>query len=149
MLSLFGLLCFSFAAQAQHGGTPVKWSFDAQKIDGHHYELIITADVEQGWNIYSQYLESDEGPVATSFGFDLNEKIELVGKTTETGNKKEGYDKMFEMNIIKFSNKVKFIQKIKVGKGINEVTGFVEFMTCDDHKCLPPEEVPFKIALKK
>jgi len=127
---------------------PVKWTFDAQKIDAEHFELVITADVEKGWNIYSQYLESDEGPIATTFSFDKADGMELLGKTTESGHKKEGFDEMFEMNIIKFSDKVKFIQKVKVKEGIGTISGYVEFMTCDDHRCLPPEEVPFKIALK-
>jgi len=146
---VFGLLLsFTIAVQAQQG-MPVKWTFDVEKTDTpNEYQLIMTADVEKGWNIYSQYLESDEGPIATSFNFDKNPRGEYLGKTEEAGHKKEGFDKMFEMNIIKFSDKVKFSQKIKAGKGVNEITGFVEFMTCDDHKCLPPEEIPFKIAIK-
>lgn len=139
------LATIALTTQAQQA-MPVKWTFDVQKIDKQSYELVITADVEDGWYLYSQYLESDEGPIATSFSFEGVE--ELVGKTSEAGQKKEGYDEMFEMNIVKFKNKVKFIQKIKVNKKATSISGIVEFMTCDDTRCLPPTEVPFTVHLK-
>ena len=48
-----------------------------------------------------------------------------------------------------YSNKVDFVQVVKVkGKAKTNVTGKLEFQTCDDKKCLPPKTVNFSIALK-
>ena len=40
---------------------PVKWSYDTKKISNTEYDLIFTANIQDGWTIYSQYLESDDG----------------------------------------------------------------------------------------
>ncbi len=143
---LLSLLFFSIVANAQMN--PVKWSFTAKKVSAAEYDVILTADVANGWYIYSQFLESDEGPVPTSFHFDKSEAIELIGETREEGKKKEGYDDIFGMNLIKFSGKVQFIQRIKIDGQTSKVSGSLEFMTCDDEQCLPPKMMEFSIDLK-
>ena len=141
-------ICLSSVLAKAQQAMPVKWTFEIEKISSQEYDLIMTADVDRGWYIYSQYLESDEGPIATSFFFDNKDQLEFVGKMEEMGKKKEGFDELFEMTITKYSDKVKFIQKVKVPKGTTEVSGAVEFMTCDDGSCLPPTEVPFTLTLE-
>lgn len=145
-LSLFVFFSIVSTSTAQQM-MPVKWTFQSEKIDNQNYELIMTADVEPGWYVYSQNVE-DGGPVATHFKYAELTDIKLVGQATEVGKKKAGYDEMFEMEIIKYSDKVKFFQKVQVKKGTKSVSGKVEFMTCDDSHCLPPSEIPFTIALK-
>ena len=138
-------LLFSGAAIAQMN--PVKWSYEAKKAGDGEYDLVFTAHIQDGWYIYSQYLESDDGPVRTSFTFDDNADVELLGKNTEKGHKYEGFDELFYMNIIKFNGEPTFTQRVKV-KSSTTLTGFVEFMTCDSEKCLPPVEVPFRFGLE-
>ena len=128
------------------GEMPVKWTFSAEKITNQEYELIMTADVEKGWYVYSQTMDED-GPIPTNISFDEGQKIERLGDATEVGKKKEAYDEMFEMQIVKYADKVKFLQKVKIEKGVKVIKGEVEFMTCDDHRCLPPTSVPFTIKL--
>jgi len=142
IIFLFAIL--SNAAWAQHLN-PVHWSYEAKKISDTEYDLVLTAHVDKGWFIYSQYLESDEGPIPTSFVFNENEKYEVVGEAAEAGHKKEGFDPIFGMNLIKFDGKVQFIQHIQLKGKINEVTGSLEFMTCDDERCLPPTTVEFVV----
>ena len=54
------------------------------------------------------------------------------------------------MNIGYFEKEVIFQQKIKL-KSANAaaVKGKLEYMTCNDKKCLPPEDVDFTIPLGK
>jgi hypothetical protein len=143
LLALFSTLCNVCFGQYD----PVKWSFGSEKTGDNEYLINITADIEKGWYVYSQYLESADGPVATSFVFENGEKVTLVGKTEETGTKHEGFDALFNMNIIKFSGKPVFKQKVKAQQG-SKVEGYLTFMTCDDEKCLPPKDVSFSIVLK-
>ncbi|MEM8908677.1 MAG: protein-disulfide reductase DsbD domain-containing protein, partial [Bacteroidota bacterium] len=127
---------------------PVKWDMDYKQTSDQEFDLIFTATIEPGWSIYSQYLESDDGPVRTSFEFDAGAHYQLQGKNEESGNRKEAFDNLFDMNVIKFSKKAVFKQKVKVSDLSKPITGYLEFMTCDDTKCLPPDQVDFEFQLK-
>jgi len=128
---------------------PVKWSFSQNPIGDDEFEIIFTAKIEDGWYVYSQFLEAD-GPIPTSFNYDSQEHFVLFGKTEErSSHKKSGYDKMFEMEVTKFAKQVSFLQKIKITDDSKPVKGYLEFMTCDDTRCLPPDEVDFSFNLKK
>lgn len=126
---------------------PVKWAFEAKKVNAQECDLLFTATIQDGWNIYSQYLESDDGPVRTSFRYDAGAHFKLVGKNEENGVRKEGYDKLFDMNVIKLFKKVVFRQRVRVNDWSQPITGGVEFMCCDEEKCLPPTEIPFRFVL--
>ena len=142
---LFFCLLFSNNIDAQIN--PVKWDYAAKKINDGEFEVTFTATIDKGWNIYSQHTDPS-GPVPTSINFDENANLEFIGEATETGKKKESFDDLFGVNVIKFGGEVAFTQKVKTKGGANEVKGYVEFMSCDDEKCLPPKEVEFTIALK-
>lgn len=134
------------AAWAQ--SSPVQWSYEAKKINTNEYDLIFTAQLDKGWFIYSQYLESDEGPIATSFDIKADEKMELIGEITEEGHKKEGFDDIFGMNLIKYSDHVTFTQRVRLKGKVSDIRGSLEYMCCDDERCLPPATVEFEIPLK-
>ena len=141
---LFFCLLFSTNIDAQN---PVKWDFAAKKIQDVEYEITFTAKVDQGWSIYSQHTDPS-GPIPTAFIFEENTNLEFIGKPIETGKKKEAFDELFGVNVIKFSGIVNFTQKVKVKNGAKAVSGYLEFMSCDEEKCLPPKEVTFNIGLE-
>ena len=39
---------------------PVKWSFSQNQISDDEFEIIYTAVLDDGWYIYSQYLEGED-----------------------------------------------------------------------------------------
>ncbi len=128
---------------------PVKWETDFKHVSGQDFKLIFTATIDDGWSIYSQYLENDDGPVRTSFEFDAGDHYQLVGKNEESDkNRKEGFDDLFGMNVIKYYKKAIFTQKVKVTDPTKPVVGYLEFMTCDATKCLPPDMVDFSIKVE-
>ena len=141
---LFFSFLFSTNIIAQN---PVKWAFAAEKIQDTAYEITFTATVDPGWSIYSQHTDPS-GPVPTVFSFEENANLEFIGKPVETGKKKEAFDELFGVNVIKFSGTVSFTQKVKAKSGANAISGYLEFMSCDNEKCLPPKEVNFNIALE-
>ncbi len=123
---------------------PVSWTTTAKKINDKEFELVLSAKVQEGWTIYSQFLEGEDGPVPTTITFDDSKAFETVGKTKEAGPKRiAGFDKVFEMDVVKFKKSVDFTQKLKINDPNKPVSGFIEFMTCDATKCLPPAEVDF------
>ena len=124
---------------------PVKWSTSVEKISDIEYNLIATATIESGWHLYSQVVP-EGGPIPTTFTFIDSKHYELVNKTQE----EEGHeidDPVFEMRIKFFENKTEFKQRVKVLNDINTIDAEVEFMVCDDEKCLPPNNIDltFKI----
>ncbi len=127
--------------------TPVTWKFNTKKISDTEFDLVLDAKIDKGWYVYSQYLESDEGPVATNFLIEEPKNVDPIGKAKERGTKKSGFDKMFEMDVTKFSDNLTIIQRIKVPKGTKSIKGYVEFMTCNDERCLPPTPIDFDLSL--
>lgn len=132
---------FSYGQQS-----PVKWTYEAKKIAAGEYDLVFTAHIQDGWYVYSQYLESDDGPIRTTISYDANHYLQLVGRNAEAGHKIEGYDDLFGMTIIKFNGEPTFTQRVKTTSPTT-VSGSLEFMTCDNEKCLPPVDVSFRMEL--
>jgi len=125
----------------------VSWSFDSKKTGSKEYTVTFKGEVKEGWYIYSQYLESDDGPVRTQLVIENNSAIRPEGKPEEAGTKVEGYDELFGMNIIKYKKSITISQKLVVEEPTT-ITGYITFMSCDDSQCLPPVDVPFEIKLK-
>ncbi len=127
---------------------PVSWEWTSSHLGGEEYELIFKAEIDDTWSVYSQYLDSEDGPIPTSFNFDESDHFSLIGKTEESGKRLEGFDPIFEMKLVKYKNKVTFTQKIKCQDTSVPITGYLTFMTCNDERCLPPEDVDFSFNLK-
>lgn len=125
---------------------PVTWSYAAKKISKTEAVVYLKASIDNSWHIYSQNVKSG-GPVKTTFTFSPSKDFSLVGKTTEPKAIVK-YEDTFKMNVSYFEGQVVFQQKIKLNKGVTAVKGKVEYMTCNDRKCLPPEEVEFSIPVK-
>ena len=129
---------------------PVKWEMTSEAVADDEFDLIFTARIDDGWSIYSQHTD-DAGPVPTAFYFDDGEHYTRTGEVAEKGKKKEGPDPLFGgVTVIKFpKGPVVFTQRVKVSDFSKPITGFLEFMTCDDERCLPPTEVDFSFTLEQ
>jgi len=128
------------------GQNPVTWQVSSSDLGDNTYEVKIEADLEKGWHLYSQYLESNDGPLSTYITYESN-NFELIGKTEEEGVETH-MDPVWEMNISFFANHAIFIQKVKsLNPDSLVLKGNVNFMVCDDTQCLPPEDYSFQINL--
>jgi thiol:disulfide interchange protein len=143
LMIAFMALSLSLAAQVLE---PVQWSFSAKRISATQAEVTFTATIEKGWYLYSQNIP-EGGPVPTSFNFDESPDFELVGETSEPAPI-EKYDEIFKMDLKFFDGKPVFTQKIKMLTNDSfKVSGFLEFMCCDDTRCLPPTPIDFEISV--
>jgi len=128
---------------------PVLWSFTSKKIGDKIYELHITASIQSGWHVYSQKQPADAIANPTEIIFNSNPLVSLTGKPVESGKMEIYKDKKLGISANQYSNKVDFVQKIKLKANVKtNMVGSVEFQTCDDKKCLPPMKVDFSIAVK-
>ncbi len=135
-LFVFGFTLVSFGQQDK-----VVWSSEAKKIDDNTYNIVLTADVDSGWYIYSQFIEPG-GPIPTAIEL-KGGNFEVQGKVSESGEvTKEIYDDVFEIDVKKFGSKAIFTQKVKTMPGqVPTGKALVTFMSCNDLRCNPPQQV--------
>jgi len=147
-------LLFIMAALVISGGafaqieTPVKWSYAAKRISSTEAVVFLKANIQTGWHIYSLNVK-DGGPIKTSFDFSPSKEYSLIGKPSEP-KPITRYEKVFSMNVSYFESSVIFQQKVRLkSPRASVVKGKLEYMTCNDSKCLPPEDLDFSIPLGK
>ncbi|MEZ4796819.1 MAG: cytochrome c biogenesis protein CcdA [Flavobacteriaceae bacterium] len=144
-LLLFTIL-YSFFSQAQILD-PVEWKFDSKKINDNEFELTFSAFMDEDWAIYSQFVE-EGGPLPTTFIFEENNDFELIeGVVEDELNKVTKHDSVFEMVVTKFYTEARFTQRIKLLSSNATVKGNVDFMTCNDEKCIPKPDNPFEFQI--
>ncbi len=138
------LFLLAFTAQAQIL-EPVIWNFSTEKISEGQFNLIFTAAIEPKWHLYSQDIPMS--PPATTFNFSPHEKVKFIGNVTESPSI-EQYDPNFDMVLKFFSGGAIFKQKVELLTDETvTIEGVLEFMCCDDMRCLPPSEVDFSFTL--
>jgi len=147
MRNILSFLIALFIAAPSFGQIqdPVKWSFEIEVVDENKVDLIIRADIDEGWHLYSQ--DAGDGPIPTSFTFFENENFKTKGKVKE-GTSHEEYDQNFESILRYFDTEAIFTQRIKLlTEESTLLKGELQFMVCNDAMCLPPEWVDIKIVL--
>jgi DsbC/DsbD-like thiol-disulfide interchange protein len=139
-LCLFALPVLAMAQEA------VTWDFSTKKISETEYEVIAKATIGKGWHLYAQ--DAGEGPIPTSFTFTKNPLVTPNGKVAEVGKLLKEFDKNFNSELKYYENTVSFVQKVQVkGKATTKFKGMVTYMVCNDHECLPPNDVEFTVTI--
>jgi len=144
VLLLIGVSFFCpVKAQILH---PVKWSYAAKKINNSEAVVFLKATIDDGWHIYST-AQKDGGPVKSSFTFAPSKDYDLMGGISEPKPVTK-YETAFSMDVSYFESSVIFQQRIKLNAAATTIRGTLNFMVCNDQKCLPPETVSFDIPIK-
>jgi thiol:disulfide interchange protein DsbD len=145
LFTLF-LLIAAFQMQAQKFA-PVKWTYQAVKTGDKQYNIVLTANVDAPWHIYSQFVK--KGPVPTTVQFFKNPLVVLNGTTKEQGKLEKKLDKNFGAVIGSFGGKVQFIQAITLKVATKtKLTGTIEYMVCNEERCLPPTKQSFEVDIQ-
>lgn len=145
----FFFIAFILTGWTVQAQNPVTWSFASKKISDKTFEIHLTANIQSGWHLYSQDQPDDAVAIPTSVKIRNNPLLKLDGKVKELGNMEKYKDKILGISAHQYSNKVEFVQLVKIKSNAKtNVSGSVEFQTCDDKKCLPPKTINFNIALK-
>lgn len=143
------IIALVFGSCLLHAQSPVSWSFNSKKISEKTYEVHLTANIQSGWHLYSQDQPSDAVALPTNVTINNNPLLKIDGKVKEVGSMEKFQDKNLGISAHQYSNKVDFVQVVKIKSNAKtNVSGSVEFQTCNDKKCLPPKTVNFDIALK-
>lgn len=125
---------------------PVKWNFSHEKVGDNLYELRFTANIDKGWQIYGTDIE-EGGPIPTSININETNNFRKKGNLN-IPKPVEKHDPFFDMKVTNYSGNVTFRQIVEVLSAEPfAITGDVEFMSCDDTKCLPPDFTDFSFSL--
>ena len=141
------LLPLYFTLQAQP--EPVAWKFEVQNEGSATFTLLLKANLQPGWYIYSQQLDPDAGPIPTHVYFQPSDNLIISGHVLKSGNKKTGFDELFGTDITKFSGEVIFALSVQLLGEKGTLSGYIEYMTCNDEQCLPPRQVPFEAVFQR
>ncbi|WPU94717.1 protein-disulfide reductase DsbD family protein [Mucilaginibacter sabulilitoris] len=124
---------------------PVTWSFALKKEKNNEAVILLKASIKSSWHIYS--LDQKEGgPVKTTITFLPAAGYTLIGRSSQPQPQTK-FEKAFNMKVSYFENTVVFQQRIKLKPGKGTLHGKLEYMTCNNQKCLPPEDLDFTINL--
>lgn len=119
---------------------PVTWSTSVRTATDGTLELVASAKIDAGWHVYSQFIGSD-GPIPTAFTLPASKDLKTQGPVREPKPIKE-FDKNFGMELAYFAKKADFVIAAKRSNPeAFTYTAEVEFMVCDDERCLPPDYV--------
>jgi len=108
---------------------------------GQEIELILTAEIEDGWYLYSSDFDPNLGPIVTAITFKKNDTFEAVGALKAIKPKRK-FDDIWGGEVSYFTEKAEFRQKIKVLKEKPSIEGTIEYQTCTikDGACVPGEQ---------
>jgi len=142
LIVLFGI---SFSSKSQIL-EPVHWSYAEKKLSNGEALLFIKATIDDGWHIYSSK-QKPGGPVKTSFKFEKSNGYKIISAVSEPAPISK-FDKTFNIQVNYFESSVIFQQKVHLNSSKLVVKGKLNFMVCNNQKCLPPEDVNFEIPIK-
>lgn len=140
---LFTLILGVFTATAQVEN-PTSWSFSQKSLGENEYELVLKANLQPGWTIYSMYTP-EGGPMATTLSL-TGTGVELVDKAVENEPKKK-HDDVFGVDVYYFAGEYVVTQRVKVtDPAVAAVAGTIEFQVCQEGQCVMFEQ-EFNIQL--
>lgn len=146
LLFLFVLLTQFAAGQIFE---PISWSHELKITSKTTGEIIHKATIEDKWHLYGMNIPKG-GPRPTVIAYENLVNAELVGKVTSTSKLLEVMDPNFNMKLSWYAKEAVFVQKISFTDATKvKVEGYIEYMACDDERCLPPTEEAFSLGNAK
>ena len=125
----------------------VSWKIASEATGDNTFDIKITASIAPGWHMYDMG-PYENGPNATTFIFTLPNGVTKVGEISSIEKPIKVDDPMFGMVIGYYEKSVTFVQKVKLAVPKATVEVEVEWMTCDNTSCTPPDDYTMKIELQ-
>ena len=134
------LFCFTIELNAQNH---VAWN---AMWDKNSKVLVIKGTIDPTWHLYSPKTDPNLGPIALSVTFEKNKGIKKIGSleflTTPVAHQDDNFGGMVYI----WENVVEIHQAFRIKKaGALKLT--LNYMTCDETKCIPPIDVPITIQI--
>ena len=114
--------------------------------------LFITAEIKQGWHIYS-ITQEEGGPIRTKIELTASPQYKVAGEFQSRPKPKKGKepDAFGDLAIETHSRSVTWSAPLELAAGVDpanlKIEGKVSVQACDAGSCLPPQDVSFVAAL--
>ena len=148
------LTWISFTAAGQFGGqqnvtNPLKWHTSVEKTGDDTYNLIIKADIDDGWHLYSQFTDPN-GSLPIEFEWkNAKGNYKVLGKAKEIDTH-QAYNKVFKVTETFFSKHAKLIQPIKLlNKDVKKIELTLYGQTCKESCIQVKENLSFDLTKAK
>lgn len=139
-LLFFVLIAINTQVQAHN---PVQWTTTFKDLGDHKLEITFEASIQEDWYIYSQFLESEEGPIPISINFDVQGVTILSNKETTSSpdNRIDGLEPIFEINLTRFKKDLKITLEVSYTK--LPIKGYLVYMAGNTKIVIPPSDIEF------
>ncbi len=143
IFSLVAMVLLSASASAQESF--VSWSSSIEQTEEDQYQIVIQADIAEGYHIYDLAPYGGYNPTVVTFIPSAG--VELVGEVTLLTPPKRYFDPTFEREMGSFYQVAQFAQSVKLVEQSGQVKVEIEWMSCTETTCIPPEEAELTINL--
>ncbi|MFR9523935.1 MAG: cytochrome c biogenesis protein CcdA [Rikenellaceae bacterium] len=143
IFSLIAMLVLSLSASAQESF--VHWSSSIEQTEEDQYQIVVRADIAEGYHIYDLAPYGGYNPTVVTFIPSAG--VELVGDVTLLTPPKRYFDPTFEREMGSFYQVAQFAQSVKLVEPSGQVRVEIEWMSCTETTCIPPEEAELTINL--
>lgn len=135
--------------QAQADDEPVSWNYQVKQINKQRYEVHLTATLENGWYIYSQY-STKEGALPTRIVFDKDIPVSLKGAVQEVGELQTIYKEVLSKVVEYYYHEVVFLQQVDYqGPRPLPISGVITYRVCHKEEgCSPKVKKPFIVMIE-
>jgi thiol:disulfide interchange protein DsbD len=125
---------------------PVDWSFSYEKVDNNTWDIIFLAEIEEHSHLYSLNLPEDNISIPTSFTIEASDLYTVIRDVYEVDIPDTVYNDL-GYNDVYFSESAEFRMRISSEESSFTVSGYVNYMACDDERCSPPQDVEFSVSV--
>jgi thiol:disulfide interchange protein len=127
---------------------PAKWTYDTEIISNDEINLIFKAAINKGWHMYGLSMP-DGGPYPVSFNYFDTAGFVISGEPVAIIPPVIKFDEILGMKLETLEGEGVFKQRIKrlTGEAF-KVSGYVEYMACNDKTCTPPLEQEFTFLIR-
>ncbi len=139
-LLAYVLLIFSVHLNAQNH---VSWN---AFWDKKNEEVVIIGTIEPTWHLYSPKTDPDLGPIPLRVSFEKTKGLKQIGSLVFLTPAVAHQDDNFGGTVYIWENKVEMRQRFRIKKA-GVITLTLNYMICDETKCIPPIDVPLTIRL--
>lgn len=124
---------------------PVKWQTTGKQINQQTIRMEFKAQIDKNWHLYGSKIEG-KGPVPTSVFYDDSSLFKSIEPLVPDRPPESIYDPNFGIKLPFYNNTVTFTQTLTTHDANPlKITGFIEYMCCDDKTCIPPAQEEFSV----
>ncbi|MCM1520557.1 MAG: protein-disulfide reductase DsbD N-terminal domain-containing protein [Lachnoclostridium sp.] len=150
IILFFAMAAVMTAVALAQAPKPIEWYMTARMTSETEGVMTITAEVADGWHLYSTNLPENAGSKATSIEISHPKSLTWTSGLRPSATVVEKEDPLFGVTLSWWDTTVTFTRTFTTSSP--EAPGKIEvkvtFMGCNDQTCLPPSTVNLSRVIK-